>query len=109
MFLLRSCYQSTQILCHTFDDHAVMSGVSDTIIVKHKDGSYKSTPFLVCFGPFNPTHKHAQVEVLINDQLVLGVNFELDKKGYVHPRHLPDKQIRKMDLHFGMNKVVYRL
>ena len=61
MFLLRSCVQSAQILCSTFDDHAVMSGVSDTIIVKHKDGTFKSSPFLVCFGPYNPTHQFTQV------------------------------------------------
>lgn len=56
MFLFRSCMQTGQVLCGTFDDNAVLTGVSDTIIVKHKDGTFKSTPFLVCFGPYKLTH-----------------------------------------------------
>ena len=48
--------QTGQVLCGTFDDNAVLTGVSDTIIVKHKDGSFRSTPFLVSFGPYKVTH-----------------------------------------------------
>lgn len=101
--------QSGQVLCGSFDETAVMTGVSDTIIVKHKDGSFNSTPFLVCFGPYHATHQFCQIEILINGELIPGVTFELDKKGYVHPQFLTDKQTRKLKLNFGMNKVTYKL
>lgn len=61
MFIFKSCMQSGQVLCGSFEETAVCTGVSDTIIVKHKDGAYRSTPFLVCFGPYSPTHNNEQV------------------------------------------------
>jgi phosphatidate phosphatase PAH1 len=48
----------------------MLTGVSDTIIVKQKDGKYKSTPFLVCFGPYLSVHKNPTVEIIINGNLI---------------------------------------
>ena len=33
----------------------------------------------------------------------------MDKKGYIVPRTLSDKQLRKMDLRFGVNEITYRM
>ncbi len=109
MFLLQSCMQSGQVLCGSFDETAICTGVSDTIVVKHKDGTFRSTPFLACFGPYNLTHQGQLVEIIINDHFVQGVAFELDKKGYLTPNLITDKQIRKLKLNFGVNKVTYKL
>jgi phosphatidate phosphatase LPIN len=49
------------------------------------------------------------VEIFINGNLTPGVNFQLDKKGYIQPHFLADKQVRKLKLNFGMNKVTYKL
>lgn len=109
MFIFQSCMQSGQVLCGSFDDNAVCSGVSDTIIVRHKDGTHSSTPFLASFGPYSMTHEGERVEVLINNNLIPEINFELDKKGYIHPYFLSDKEIRRLKLNFGMNKVTFKL
>ena len=101
--------QSTQVLCGSFDDNAIQTGVSDTIIVKQKSGSFRSTPFLICFGPYHQTHNHIQINVIVNDKNIADVHFGLDSRGYVEPRYLTDKQIKKLNLNFGMNKVSYRL
>lgn len=61
MFLFQSCMQTGQVLCGTFEENAILTGVSDTIIVKRKDGTFKSTPFMVCFGPYKLTNKNCQV------------------------------------------------
>lgn len=109
MFLFRSCMQSAQIIAGSFEDAAVCSGVSDTIIVKHKSGHYSSTPFLACFGPYFLTHMDEHVEIIVNGTLRQGITFQLDNKGYIQPLFPSDKFIRKMELKFGMNKVTYRL
>jgi phosphatidate phosphatase PAH1 len=57
MFFLKSCLESAQIISSNFEDNTVLSGVSDTIVVKQKDGKYKSTPFLATFGPYHPIYK----------------------------------------------------
>lgn len=66
MNFFRSCVEASQIVCGSFEDNAILTGVSDTIIVKQKDGSFKSTPLLVCFGPYLSTHKDSPVEIIIN-------------------------------------------
>lgn len=109
MNFFRSCVEASQIICGSFEENAILTGVSDTIIVKQKDGTYKSTPFLVCFGPYLSTHKDEPVQILINGTLVPDVRFSLDYKGYIHPQQLPDRQVRKLHLNFGVNKVVYQL
>lgn len=109
MFFFRSCVDASQIICNSFEENAILTGVSDTIIVKQKDGKYKSTPFLVCFGPYLSTHKNAMVQININGNLISDVKFSLDYKGYIHPQHLSDKEVRKLHLNFGVNKAIYLL
>jgi phosphatidate phosphatase PAH1 len=108
MFLLQSCYQAVSVLSKSFEDTAILTGVSDTIIVKHLDGSYRSSPFLVSFGPFQSAYSESDITLLVNSKPV-DVKFKLDHKGYAYPKHLSDKEIRKLGLAFGMNKVTYSL
>jgi len=50
MKLLDSCFTASRIVKESISSEALLSGVSDVIVVRHKDGTYKSTPFVVCFG-----------------------------------------------------------
>ena len=109
MNLFSSCLEASQIISSSFDDHAILTGVSDTVIVKQKNGMYKSTPFLVCFGPYRPTHYDSPVQLTVNDHLIDDVKFSLDYKGYIHPQHLNDRDIRKLHLLFGVNKAAFSL
>jgi phosphatidate phosphatase PAH1 len=49
---------------------ALLPGTSDTIVVKHKSGKYKSTPFLACFGPYTVANKSKHVNIYINNKLI---------------------------------------
>ena len=84
-----------------------MTGASDTIIVKQKNGTYKSTPFLVSFGPYYTTHSNLPVYIMVNGVKIPEIKFELNSKGYVSPMILPDKSIRKLLLNFGVNSVSF--
>jgi phosphatidate phosphatase PAH1 len=52
-----------------------MPGTSDIVIVKHKSGHYKSTPFLACFGPYAVLSKTKQVNIAINGTLISNAKF----------------------------------
>jgi len=67
MSFLKSCRDCADVYTHSFDDNAILTGASDTIIVKQKNGTYRSTPFLVCFGPYYHTHSNQQVYIKVND------------------------------------------
>ena len=72
----------SKLFLASFDQTALLSGISDILVIKWKNGNCVSTPFLACFGA------HAMgtsVKVFINNMLINGVNFHLDKYGYVHP------------------------
>ena len=84
-----------------------MTGASDTIIVKQKNGTYKSTPFLVSFGPYYATHSDHSVYLKVNGVKIPEIIFNLNSKGYVSPMILPDKLIRKLLLNFGVNNVIF--
>jgi phosphatidate phosphatase PAH1 len=84
-----------------------LPGTSDIIIVKHKIGTFKSTPFLACFGPYAVLSKSKSVKIYINDVLITDLHFSLDDHGYSYPMYPSDKDIRKMGLKFGKNKITY--
>lgn len=66
----------------SFDETALLAGTSDILIVRWKSGYYASTPFLACFGA---QLSGSTVSVYINDILINGVSFTLDKFGYANP------------------------
>ena len=61
MFIFQSCLNSCRVLGGTFEENAVLTGVSDTIVVRQKDGTHRSTPFLASFGPYSLTHRNIPV------------------------------------------------
>jgi phosphatidate phosphatase PAH1 len=80
-----------------------MPGTSDIVIVKHKSGQYKSTPFLACFGPYAVLSKTKTVNISINGILISNAKFTLDKHGYSQPMYPSGQDIKKMGLKFGKN------
>ena len=109
MSFFQSCMECTDVYKHSFEENAIWTGASDTIIVKQKSGNFKSTPFLVCFGPYYATHSQDDVIVRVNNVKIPEVTFKLNQKGYITPMYLPDKSIRKLLLNFGVNNVTLEL
>lgn len=52
MSFFRSCLDASTILTNSFEDNAVQTGACDIIVVQQEDGTYKSTPITVSFGPY---------------------------------------------------------
>ena len=73
------------IFCGSFEETALISGISDIIVVKWKNGEYHSSPFLICFGSDSLLHKGKKVRILINKTLMANLEFVVDKYGYLHP------------------------
>ena len=56
----------------------MLSGVSDILLIKQKDGTFKSTPFNVHFSKKNA---HKLVSIRINDALMPQLQMKLDENG----------------------------
>lgn len=74
-----------RLFTKTFDDSALLEGISDIVVVKWDSGKYKSTPFIACFGSLATTALNDQVKVYINNSVIESFNFTLDKHGYICP------------------------
>ena len=103
MFLFESCTKSAEVFVNSLETEALLPGTSDTIVVKHKSGHYKCTPFLACFGPYAVLSKTKTVNLFINGILISDLRFSLDLHGYSYPMYPSDTDIRKMGLKFGKN------
>lgn len=86
-----------------------MPGTSDIVIVKHKSGKYKSTPFLACFGPYAVLSKTKTVNISINRSMISNSKFALDHHGYIQPMYPSDQDIKRMGLKFGKNEIIFEL
>ena len=89
--MFECCSKAGSIFCSSLDEQALMDGVSDVIVVKHKSNEYKSTQFFACFGPYAVEYLGCRVEVSINKILINHINFTIDKYGYMHPTKLSSK------------------
>lgn len=86
-----------------------MEGISDIVVVKWDSGKYRSTPFIVSFGSLATTSLKDHVKVYINDSIVEGVNFNLDKYGYLYPMKPSQELISRLALKKGVNKITFEL
>ena len=83
--MFSSCKKVSTIFMGSFEETALLPGISDILIVKWKNGAYVSTPFLVCFGSHTLLHKGKKASILVNKTLIADVQFTVDKYGYLHP------------------------
>lgn len=109
MFFIESCTKAAEIFASSLETEALLPGTSDIVIVKHKSGNYKCTPFLACFGPYAVLSKSKKVNLFINGTLISDLKFSLDHHGYSYPMYPSDMDIRKMGLKFGKNQIIYEL
>lgn len=63
MFLFESCRKSTILFGESIGEEALISGVSDVIVIKYPNGMYKSTPFLACFGSHAILNRDVEIKL----------------------------------------------
>ena len=68
--MLNSCKKATNILLSSYEETALISGISDVIIVKWPDKQHRSTPFIICFGPISELARQMPVTLKINGRIV---------------------------------------
>lgn len=85
----------TRLFFSSFDENGLIQGISDIIIVKWDSGQMYSTPFLACFGYHASIATQNHVYVYVNDVLINGITFTLDKYGYINPIR-PTQQVLEM-------------
>ena len=83
--MFSACTKASLIFYRAFQQTALISGISDIIVVKWKDNSYHSSPFLICFGSRTLIHKGKKAKIFINNILIADLPFTVDKLGYLHP------------------------
>ena len=83
--MFSSCKKVTQIYFGSYEETALLPGISDIIVVQWKNGSFHSSPFLVCLGSHTLLNKGKKADIFINDILIADVEFKIDKFGYLHP------------------------
>ena len=96
----------SKIFLGSFDQTALLPGISDILIVKWNNGHYATTPFLACFGAHA---MGASVRTFINNALQNGVDFHIDKYGYVHPMMPDQDMLGLLPLHYGRNVIKFEL
>ncbi len=109
MFLLKNCLKAASVFASSLEVEALLPGTSDAIVVKQQDGTYNSTPFLACFGPYSVLSDQKRVNIYVNNSLVTNLTFSLDAHGYSYPMYPSDSQISKMGLKSGKNSITYEL
>lgn len=80
-----SCKKAIKILSSSLEEHGLLTGISDIIVVVDKSGYYKSTQFFACFGSLSFEMFRKPVRVLINKTLINSIHFTVNKYGYLHP------------------------
>lgn len=71
-------HKAAKLLFGSFDQTALIEGISDILVVRWDTGNYHSTPFVVCFGHTATTTLSNKVHVYINNCLITDVTFTLD-------------------------------
>lgn len=105
-----SCTQAVSIFCSSVDETSLMEGISDVIVIKHKNGEFRSTKFYVCIGPYaSLTANGTPIEVYINKIKNNELKFTVDKIGYLQPSTLTSSQLKSLNLKYGKNKIVYKI
>ena len=51
------CKKSMTVFTSALDEEALLQGITDVIVVRHKSGLYTSTHFFACFGSLSIFHK----------------------------------------------------
>jgi len=83
--MFRVCRQAAEILLASYEETALISGISDIIVVQWDDKTFKSSPFLACFGSLTLQARQEQIKILVNGIAIEKVNFEVNKYGYLEP------------------------
>ena len=96
-----------KIFLSSFDQTALLEGVSDIVVVKWDNGYYASTPFLACFGHISAINVEKPVKISINGMLINKIQFTIDKYGYVHPMHPSQEILKRLHFNYGRNTIKF--
>ena len=104
---ISACKKVSTIFLGSFEETALIPGISDILVVKWKNGNYLSTPFLVCFGSKTLLHKGKKANVFVNKTLIGDAQFTVDKHGYLHPMKPSAEELKKLCLRRGKNEIIF--
>jgi phosphatidate phosphatase PAH1 len=63
----------------------MVNGTCDIIVIQHRNGTYKSTPFYARFGKKEVFRtKDKMVKIKVNNEIIAGLNMKLDENGDGH-------------------------
>ena len=105
--MFRSCKKAIKIFSSSLDEHALLCGASDVIVVKDNSGHFKSTRFFACFGSQSLELFGKSIKVLVNKILINNLNFSINKYGYLHPTLFESDCLSKLCLRYGRNTIEY--
>lgn len=71
--MFKVCREATNILMSSYEETALISGISDIIVVQWNELTFKSTPFLACFGSLTIKAKQESIKVFVNNNIVENV------------------------------------
>lgn len=105
-----SCTKTMSIFCSSLDETSLMEGISDVIVVKSKNGEFRSTKFFVCIGPYSAyPQSGTKIEVFVNKTLTNDIKFTVDNIGYLQPSELSSDQLKSLNLKYGKNTIEFKI
>ena len=107
--MLASCKKASQIFVGSYEETALLPGISDVVVVKWEDGTFHSSPFLICFGSHTLLNQGKKCTLYINEALASGVEFKVDKFGYLHPMQPDSAFLARLPLRYGKNLIKFQL
>lgn len=81
--MFSSCKKASTILLSSYEETALISGISDIVVVQWEEGHYKTSPFLVCFGSLTHQVRNGSIKILVNDKEVDQEEFSVNEYGYL--------------------------
>lgn len=64
--MFSSCKNAASLVFTSHEESALISGISDIVVVRWSPTKYKSSPFVVCFGSLTHYVKKQTISVWIN-------------------------------------------
>lgn len=59
--MFRACKDASKILFNSYEETALISGISDIVVVEWNSKKFKTSPFLVCFGSMSHQAKKEEI------------------------------------------------
>ena len=96
---------TTDALTPKSKNPSIFSGAIDIIIIKHNDGTYRSTPFHARFGKYlSAKPKNLIVDITINGEKLDNLNMTLNKNGIAYFDGIQNKKKEENEINIDYEK-----